>query len=392
MVLELARTVPVTYCTMVLADLGAEVIKVESPLEPGAFPPGSGVSPHPQDDEGWKRAAYHPLNRNKKSMVLDLKSEKARQVFYSLVERADVIVEGFRPGVVKRLGIDFETVAKINPRIIYCSLSGYGQDGPYRDMPGHDINYISIGGALGLIGEPDGPPVIPLNFLADYAGGALYATIGILAALQARQKSGRGQYIDTAMTDGVISLLSMMVFDYFYKAEIPKRGESFITGKYPCYNTYKTKDGKYISLGCLEAHFWDSLCRIVGREDFIPYEYAEGEKKIEIHSYFREFFYRKTRDEWFEELKDSNIPIAKVYTLEEVFSDPQVIHRQMLAEVEHSRLGKVKQVGIAVKLSDTPGKIRSTAPLLGEQTEEILQDLGYNGEQIGNLRMVGAIN
>jgi len=377
---------------MVLADLGAEVIKIESPLEPGAFPPGSGVSPHPLDEEGWKRAAYHPLNRNKKSMVLNLKSEKACQVFYRLTEGADIIVEGFRPGVVKRLGVDYETVEKINSGIIYCSLSGYGQDGPYRDMPGHDINYISVGGALGLIGEPDGPPVIPLNFLGDYAGGAMYAIIGVLAALQARQKSGRGQYVDMAMTDGVISLLSMMAFDSFYKAKTTNRIESLITGRYPCYNTYETKDGKYISVGCIEAHFWENLCRIVGREDFIPHEYAEGEKKAEIHNHMKEFFRNKTRDEWFEELKDNDIPIAKVYTLEEVFSDPQVLHRQMLAEIEHPRLGKVKQVGIAVKLSDTPGMIRSTAPLLGEQTEQILRDLGYNGEQIGDLRSLGAIS
>jgi len=377
---------------MVLADLGAEVIKIESPLEPGAFPPGSGVSPHPQDEEGWKRAAYHPLNRNKKSMVLNLKSEEAVLAFYKLVERADIIVEGFRPGVVKRLRIDFETIAKLNPRIVYCSLSGYGQDGPYRDMPGHDINYISIGGALGLIGEPDGRPVIPLNFLGDYAGGALYAIIGILAALQARQKTGRGQYVDTAMTDGVISLLSMTAFDYFCEAKTTNRIESLISGRYPCYNTYETKDEKYISLGCIEAHFWESLCQLVGREDFVPHQYAEGEKKTEIHSYFKEFFRSRTRDYWFDELKDKNIPIAKVYTLGEVFSDPQVIHRQMLAEVEHSKLGKVKQVGIAVKLSDTPGKIRSTAPLLGDHTEEILQELGYNGEQIRDLRRLGAIN
>lgn len=391
-VLDLSRTAPITYCTMILADLGAEVIKIEIPFEPGISPAGSGVSPHPEEEEGYKRAAFYPFNRNKKSIALNLRSEAARQIFYRLVENADVIVEGFRPGAVKRLGVDYETTLKINPKIIYCSLSGYGQDGPYRDLPGHDINYISIGGVLGLIGEePNSPPIIPLNFIADYAGGALYATIGILAALMARQKTGRGQYVDTAITDGVVSLLSLIASDYFYNKAVPKRGESFLNGKYPFYTTYETKDNKYISIGCTEPHFWENLCRLVGRDDFIPHKYAEGEKRVEIHSCLKEFFRNRTREECFRELKQRNIPVAKVYTVDEVFSDPQVLHRQMLAEVDHPKLGKVKQVGIAVKLSDTPGKIRGTAPLLGENTEDILHDLGYNEEQIDCLRKAGAI-
>ncbi|MFC1925027.1 CaiB/BaiF CoA transferase family protein, partial [Chloroflexota bacterium] len=368
------------------------VIKVETPFKLGKSPPGSCVSPHPGDVEGQKRAAFHPLNRNKKSFALNLRSEEARYVFYRLVESVDVIVEGFSPGVTKRLGVDYETLAKINPRIVYCSLSGYGQDGPYRDLPGHDINYISIGGALGLVGDrPDSPPVIPLNFVGDYAGGALFATIGILSALLARQQTGKGQYIDTSLTDGVVSVLSMIAFDYFYNKVIPKRGESLLNGRYPHYTTYEAKDKKYISLGCMEPHFWENLCRLIGREDFIPHKYSEGEKRVEILSFLNDYFRNKTRDEWFDELKDSDIPIAKVHTVDEVFSDPQVLHRQMLAEVDHPKLGTVKQVGITIKLSDTPGKIRSTAPLHSEHTEEILQDLGYDAEQIDDLRKAGAI-
>lgn len=390
-VLDLSRTAPVTYCTMILADLGAEVIKIEAPIQPGAPRVGSGHSPHPQEEGGEKQAAYHPLNRNKKSIVLNLGSEEARQVFYRLAEEADVIVEGFRPGVVKRLGVDYEAVSKINPKIVYCSLSGYGQDGPYRDLPGHDINFISVGGVLGLVGETDNSPVIPLNLVGDYAGGALYITIGILAALLARGETGRGQYIDMAMTDGVVSLLSMTAFDYLCNATILERGENIVSGKYPCYGIYQTKDKKYISLACVEPDFWERLCRLVGREDFIPHEYAEGEKRMEIRSCLEEYFRGKTRDEWFEELKENNIPITKVNAVDEVFSDPQVLHRQMLTEVEHPKLGKVKQVGIAIKLSDTPGKIRSTAPLLGEHTEEILHGLGYTDEEIDGLRRTGAI-
>jgi crotonobetainyl-CoA:carnitine CoA-transferase CaiB-like acyl-CoA transferase len=390
-ILDLARTVPLTYCTMLLADLGAEVIKVETPLEPGAIYPGTGVSPHPQDEEGRRRAAYNSLNRNKKSIALNLKSEEARQIFYRLAEKADVILEGFRPGVVKRLAVDYETISKINPGIVYCSLTGYGQDGPYRDLPAHDINCISVGGALGLIGSAGGPPVIPLNFAGDYAGSTFYAAIGILAALNARHKSGRGQYIDLAMTDGVVSLLSSLAVDHFYNALTPERGELLMGGKYPCYNTYETKDGKYISLGCFEFHFWENLCQLAGREDFIPYHHPEGEKRLEIYSFFNEYFRSKTRDEWFDELIDGNIPVSKVYELGEVFSDPQVAHRQMVAEVDHSEMGKVQQVGMPIKFSDTPGRIRNTAPYLGEHTDVILKELGYSGEQIDELLRTGAI-
>jgi crotonobetainyl-CoA:carnitine CoA-transferase CaiB-like acyl-CoA transferase len=376
---------------MILGDLGAEVIKVEAPYEPGAPPIGKGVSPHPQDERSERVAAYHPLNRNKKSIVLNLRLEEAREVFYKLVKNSDVILEGFRPGTVKRLGVDYETVEKINPEIIYCSISGYGQDGPYQFLPGHDINYISISGALGIIGEPSGPPVIPLNLVADYAGGALHAVIGILAALLAREKTGRGQYVDIAMADGAISLLSVVAFDYFCNGVILKRGEGMLNGGASFYSPYQTKDEKYISIGCIEPHFWGNLCRELGREDLIPYQQAEGEKREEIVSYFRDVFRTKTRDEWFDLLKGKNIPIAKVYSIDEVFTDPQVLHRRMAVEIEHPTLGKVKQVGIPIKLSDTPGSIRNLAPLLGEHTEGILQNLGYDREQIESLRKAGAI-
>lgn len=390
-VLDLSRTAPVTYCTMILADLGAEVIKVESPSQPDTHRIGSGLSPHPREKGGEKQAAYHPLNRNKKSIVLNLKSsEEARKVFYKLVKEADVIVEGFRPGVVKRLGVDYETVSKINPQVVYCSLSGYGQDGPYCDLPGHDINFISVGGVLGMVGEMGGSPVIPLNLVGDYAGGSQNLAIGILAALLARGKTGRGQYIDISMTDGVVSLLSMIAFEYLCNSKVVGRGEGLVSGKYPCYGVYRTKDNKYISIACTETHFWESLCRLVGREDFIPHLFPEGERRVEIHSILEAYFRDRTRDELFDMLKKENIAITKVNTIDEVFSDPQVLHRQMLIDVEHPKLGKVKQVGIAIKLSDTPGKVRSTAPLLGEHTGEILRGLGYSKVQIDRLRSSGA--
>ena len=391
-ILDMSRVAPGAYATMILGDLGAEVIKIEQAYDPGNPPVGSGVSPM-MGEEGEREAAYQALNRNKKSIVLNLKAEEARQIFYQLAREADVIMEVFRPGVVKRLGVDYETISKINPRIIYCSLTGYGQDGPYQDLPGHDLNYISLGGALSMIGPAKGPPSIPLNLVADYAGGSFHVVMGILAALVAREKTQKGQYVDISMMDGVLSQLTLIAIDYFYQGIIPQRGESFLCGGVPQYNVYETKDGKYISLGCLEHHFWENLCRVLGREDFISYDYdkLEGEKREEIFAFLRQTFLTKTRDEWFELFRDKNIAVGKVYTIDEAFNDPQVLHRQMIVEVPHPSLGKVKQVGIALKLSDTPGEIRSTAPVLGQHTDEILQQLGYNKSQVEGLREKGVL-
>jgi crotonobetainyl-CoA:carnitine CoA-transferase CaiB-like acyl-CoA transferase len=343
------------------------------------------------DAEGEREVAYHAHNRNKKSLVLNLRREEARQVFYRLARKADVLLEGFRPGVVDRLGIGYETIRQINPRLVYCSLSGYGQDGPYRELPGHDINYISFGGALGMIGHQGCPPAIPLNLVADYAGGSFHAVMGILAALLAREKTGRGQYVDVSMTDGVVSMLSRIAYEYFAEGKVVHPGEDLLNGGVPCYNVYQTRDGKYLSIGCLEPHFWENLCRALGREDFIPYQFDRGEKQQEIFAFFRQVFRTRTRDEWFELFKDKNICVGKVYTIEEMLTDPQVVHRQMVLEMDHPVLGKVKQVGIIPKLSDTPGQVRSRAPFLGEHTDAILRDLGYTQEEIEQLRQKGAV-
>ncbi|HXH20836.1 MAG TPA: CaiB/BaiF CoA-transferase family protein [Dehalococcoidia bacterium] len=388
-VLDLSRLAPGPFCSMLLGDLGADVLLVEAPPEqlPGRQP-GQGQRP-PGAGQG-RGQAYNALGRNKRSIVLNLRSEEGREVFYKLARDADVVLEGFRPGVVSRLGVDYDTVSKINPRIIYCSLSGYGQTGPYNQLVGHDINYISIGGALGLIGWPDTPPAIPMNLLADFAGGGLHAAFAILAAVIAREKTGRGQYVDIAMSDGVLYLLASAISGYFASGNVPSRGATMLNGAAPHYNVYECADGKWLSLGSLEPHFWANLCKTVGREDFIPHQ-NDPAKRPEIAAYFKQTFKTKTRDEWFAIMQQTDICVGPVYALDEALADPQNLARGMVVEVEHPDLGKVKQVGIGPKLSDTPGAVRSTAPAPGQHTDSVLASLGYSAAEIAALREKGAV-
>lgn len=391
-ILDLTWQGPGPFCTMILGDLGAEITKIGPPPTAGAR--------QATREAGKREVAYQATNRNKKSVLLNLKSEEGRNIFHKLAEATDVIVEGFRPGVAKRLGIDYETITKISPKVIYCSITGYGQDGPYRDLPGHDINYISFSGALNLIGEAGRQPVIPLNLIADYGAGGMSAVVGVLSALMARGKTGKGQYIDISLTDTVISLLTQVALDpYFLSGTVPERGETALGGGYPYYNLYETKDGKFITLGCLEPWLWENLCRAIDKEEFIPFRSEPGHRRHkandkkweEVFSYLKQLFLTRTRDEWFEFLSQKDVPVGKVNSLDEVFADPQVLHRQMVIEVEHPTEGKVKQVGIAIKLSDTPGEVRSLAPMPGEHTDEILMGLGYNEPGISQLRQEGVI-
>ena len=387
-ILDLSRLAPGPYCSMLLGDMGADVLLVEAAA--GASDKlGSAARPHdPAADE--RNAAYNAFGRNKRSVTLNLKQQEARDIFYRLCEDADIVLEGFRPGVVKRLGVDYDTVAKINPRIIYCSLSGFGQTGPYSNLVGHDINYIAIGGALGVIGWPEQPPALPINLLADFAGGGLMAAFAICTAIIAREKTGRGQYIDIAMSDGVVSLLTAAASQYFGTGYVVRPGQYLLNGAAPFYNVYKTKDGGWFSLGSIEGHFWEALCKVMGREDFIPHQH-DASKHPEIFEHFREQFKTKTREEWFALMSQYDICAAPVLSLDEVFEDAHNVERKMVVEVDHPTLGKVKQAGIAAKLSDTPGKVRSTAPQPGRDTEDVLNGLGYAAEDVARLRTSGVV-
>jgi len=367
---------------MLFSDFGADVLRVDQPLKTPARDNHKNTI---WNFERLMQVGNRTFNRNKKSIVLNLKSPDAREIFYKLAKSADVIIEGFRPGVVSRLGIDYENIKAINPKIIYCSLSGYGQSGPYADLPGHDVTYIAMAGALDMIGESNKAPVIPMNFIADWAGAALHATIGILIALLARVETGQGQFIDIAYTDGVASLVSPFAFDQLNYGVDYVRGGTPLNGGFPGYNVYQTKGKKYIAIGCFEPWFWENLCHFIGRDDYIPHQFAEGEKREEIFEYMRQFFLSKDREEWFNLMSDRKIPVGKVYSLSEAFSDSHSVHRHMLREFTLPDGKKEKTVGISIKMSKTPGFIRHLAPVPGQDTENVLLGLGYSSETIRNL-------
>lgn len=382
-VLDLTRLLPGGYCTLLLGDMGAEVIKVE---EPGLGDPIRWLPPL----IGNQSIFHLMLNRNKKSVRMNLKSEESREVFYRLVKRSDVVVEGFRPGVVKRLGIDYATVSEANPRIVYCSMSGYGQDGPYRDKPGHDINYIGYGGVLSLVGSTNGAPVIPGVQIADLTT-ALMAATAILAALLAREKMRRGLYIDVSFLEVAVSMTVLPAAFYFAEGELPRPGRWWLNGGYPCYNVYETKDGKYITIGCIEERFWANLCRALGVVDFIKYQYAGRDKLKEMFEVIRSIFKSRSLEEWLQVLPEEDVPCGPVYKLDEVFEDPQILQREMILEVEYPVVGKIKQLVAPIKFSESPCEIRSPPPRLGEHTEQILRWLGYGEEEILDMHQKGAI-
>ena len=389
-ILELTRVGPGAFCTMMLADMGAEVLKIEAP--PSAKLAGSGASPKPEDA---RKLATSFTNRNKRSMTLNLKDPAGRAILQELAKSYDVLVEGFRPGVMQRLGGDYETLKTLNPRLIYCALSGFGQDGPYRDHPAHDLNYLSLAGVANLIGQPEGPPAIPLNIVADYAGASMHGVTGIMFALFARERTGKGQFVDVSYLDTTISLLAATpnVRDYFADDVVPSRGKGLFGGGYAYYGFYETKDRKMITIGCTEPWLWENLCDAIRRPDLKDCRMKAGDfssHTTERHTYARaelqKLFLTKTRDEWFDILCKADVCVGKVYEVPEVFQDPQVRHRQMAVELDHPVAGKVTQAGVAVKLSDTPGSIRSFAPALGQNTEDVLRAMGYSAAKIAELR------
>ncbi len=370
--LDLSRQLPGPFCSMLLADLGMDVLAVYAPTDPM----GMGIP---------------LLGRNKRSLTLNLKAPEGREIFHRLARDADVVLEGSRPGVAARLGVDYETLARLNPRLVYCSISGYGQDGPYRDRVGHDVNYLGFAGVIGLTGTAGGQPVIPGVQIADIGGGALTAAVGILAALWAREETGRGQLVDIAMLDGSVAWQVVHALRWLADRQEQRRGDTLLTGHHPCYAIYETKDGRHVTVGALEPHFWRTLCERLGFPEYVESQFAEGEKREEMFRRLRARFQERTMAEWVEELADLDICFGPVATVAEMMDDPQVRHRGMVTETQDGRGRRLVTLGNAVKLTDTPPTLRTPSPELGEHTAAVLGALGYAAADIDALRARGVV-
>lgn len=382
-VLDLTRLLPGAVATMMLGDFGAEVLKIE---EPGLGDPAR----HSRAGINRPGAYFLVTNRNKRSLTLNLKTEAGRAIFLKLVAQADIVVEGFRPGVMERLGLSYATLKEHNPRLVYCALTGYGQTGPYRQKPGHDANYLSTAGVLGVIGPKDGAPVIPGVQLADLAGGSLHSVIGILLALQARAQTGVGQFVDVSMTDAVMSLLYVPFASYLANEVQPPRGNDGLSGKYACYHLYETQDERYLSLGALEPKFWQAACQVLGREEFIGKQFSSAAQAHMIEMLQADFKTR-TAAEWLTAFEAVDTCIALVNDIAEVLDNPQIKARGMITEITHPTEGLLKQIAPTVNLSATPGELRLPPPQLGEHNQQVLASLGYSAAAIEDLATAGVI-
>jgi alpha-methylacyl-CoA racemase len=385
-VLDLSRLLPGGFCSLLLADFGAEVLKVE---DTGM---GDYVRWSPPFHEGAAESAgsalFLSLNRGKRSIRLNLKEERGREVLLRLVREYDVLLESFRPGVMERLGVGYERLREENPRLVYCAITGYGQDGPYTARSGHDMNYLGLGGLLGLTGAAEGPPVQSAGQIADIGGGALMGAFGILAALRERDRSGEGQLVDVSMFDGALSWLGMVAAKYLADGEVPRRGELELAGRLICYRPYACSDG-WVTLGALEPKFWQAWCRGVGREDLIEKQFERPGS--EAHSEVERIFLGRTREEWQAFASEHDCCLEPVLDLDETLDSELVRAREMVVELEQPGTSGVRQLGVPVKLSRTPGEVRDPGPALGEHTREVLASLGYSGEEVAAMEEEGAV-
>jgi len=385
-VLDLSRLLPGPFCSLLLADYGAEVVKVEDTGAGDyirwAAPAVEGV------EDSAKSVRFLALNRNKASVRLDLKDPAGKEAFLRLVEGADVVLESFRPGVMDRLGVGYEALRERNDKIVLCAISGYGADGPFTARAGHDMNYLGRVGLLGLTGEADGPPVQPAGQIADIGGGALMAAFGILAALRERDRSGAGQFVDVSMADGALSWLAMDAAQAL-QGEALRRGELPLSGSFVCYRPYACADG-YVTLGALEPKFYAAFCRGVDREDLIGAQFeAPGSA---AHAELEAVFRSRTRAQWERFADEHDCCLEPVLELEEALDSELVRARGMVVAVDQPGAEEpVRLLGPPVRLSRTPADPnRRPAPGLGEDTEPELAAAGYSADEIAALLEAGA--
>lgn len=377
-ILDLTRLLPGGYATQLLGDLGAEVLKIEDPWQGDYM---RWMEPHlPGTQES---ALFFGLNRNKKSMKLNLKSSEGRELFFKLLKGYDVVLEGFRPGVMDSLGLGYEALKARNPRVILCSISGFGQDGPYRLRSGHDINYTAIAGSLSLGGSKNGPPLLPAVQVADLGGGALMAVSGLLSAYIARERTGQGEYIDVSMLDGVVSWMAMLYSQLAVADPTLVRGQGRLAGGDICYRIYETKDGRYMSLGALEPKFWREFCEVVGRPDLVRSQFSrDPEALAAVERIFKE----KSQSEWIALVQDHDFCCEPILEPAEAKEHPQVRQRGLFLTLSHAQAGKVEVVANPLKFSEAGKSQDALPPLFGEHTEEVLKGIGYTDEAIVRLR------
>jgi len=373
-ILDLTRLLPGPVATLHLADLGADVIKIEDP-QVGDYARTLGTG------QGADSAYFRMINRNKRGLLLDLKKPEGVEVFLRLAETADVIVESFRPGVVDKLGVGFSAVTAVNPKIAYCSISGYGQDGPYKDLAGHDINYLGYAGVLDQIGREGGDPALPNFQIADLLGGALTAAMGILAVVLEAQRSGRGRYIDVAMTDSVLAHTYFSMLRLNDAGHSLPRGSDLLSGGLPCYAAYRCADGRHMAVGALEGKFWKTCCALLGQPAWSERQWDAG-----LRSEVAALFATRTRDDWAKLFAAVDCCVTPVLTPEEAMDDAQITARGMVL-----RDDGLTQFAPPLKLSDHEFTIRQAAPKAGEHSAEILRAAGYSDTQIDRLQATGVL-
>jgi alpha-methylacyl-CoA racemase len=384
-VLDLSRLLPGGFCSLLLADFGADVLKVED-TGMGDYVRWSPPYVEGAEDSA-KSALFLSLNRGKRSIRLNLKEEAGREVLLRLVREHDVLLESFRPGVMERLGVGYERLREENPGLVYCAITGYGQDGPYTARSGHDMNYLGLNGLLGLSGEAGGPPVQAAGQIADLGGGALMAAFAILAALRERERSGEGQLVDVSMFDGSLAWLAMVAARYLAEGQTPERGGLELAGSLICYRPYECKDG-WVTLGALEPKFWQAWCRGVGREDLIEKQFERPGS--EAHADVERLFAERTRDDWHAFAEEHDCCLEPVLDLGEALDSELVRAREMVVRIDQPGTGGVSLLGVPVKLSRTPGAPAGPGPALGEHTREVLVAAGYSDDEIGSLMESGA--
>jgi crotonobetainyl-CoA:carnitine CoA-transferase CaiB-like acyl-CoA transferase len=378
-ILDLTRLLPGGYCTLLLSDLGTDVVKVEEPVR------GDYIRWTPPMVDG-ESAAHRALNRGKRSITLNLKEPEGAALLRKLAGHADALIEGFRPGVLDRLGVGYEELSRANPALVFCAITGYGQNGPYRDLAGHDINYVGYGGVLSITGLEGGEPAVPGVQVGDLGGGML-AAIGILAALLECRATGMGRFVDASMLDAVVSWLSIHAGTAFALGRTPERREVPLAGGLACYRLYRTRDGRHLTVGALEPQFWQALCDALGCPELVADQYGPPERQREMIERIQAIFADEDQSDWLERLRGVPACVGPANDVLAAFEDPQVLHRRMLAEVEGVAVGP----GPALKLSGLrPGPLRP-APSLGENTAEVLAEVGVGEEELAGLRARGVV-